>query len=125
MTAVENNSELREKGENSTIWLIKIVTGPIIIVLLLIHFIVNHFLAQKGLMTYKNVIAYYKNPIIPTMEIIFLASVVIHSLSGLRGIILDLNPSRSTIKAVDSILVSFGILAVLYGFWLAMVIASK
>jgi succinate dehydrogenase hydrophobic anchor subunit len=70
------------------------------------------------------VIAYYKNPLIPAMEICFLAAVVTHSLIGLRGIILDLKPSRSALKAIDWILVILGITAVSYGTWLALTIAS-
>ena len=122
--AVQNNS-IPKPGENSWLWLIKIVTGPFLIVLILIHFIVNHFIGQNGLLTYADVIAYYKNPIIPIMEICFLAAVVTHSLSGLRGIILDLKPSRSLLKIIDWILVIVGILAVSYGTWLALVIATK
>ena len=122
--AVQNNS-IPKSGENSWLWLIKIVTGPFLIVLILIHFIVNHFIGQNGLLTYADVIAYYKNPIIPIMEICFLAAVVTHSLSGLRGIILDLKPSRSLLKIIDWILVIVGILAVSYGTWLALVIATK
>jgi len=98
---------------------------PFLIVLILIHFIVNHFIGQNGLLTYADVVAYYKNPIIPIMEICFLATVVTHSLSGLRGILLDLKPSRSLLKVIDWILVVVGILAVSYGTWLALVIASK
>jgi succinate dehydrogenase hydrophobic anchor subunit len=71
------------------------------------------------------VVAYYRNPIIPIMEIAFLVSVVTHSLSGLRGIILDLKPSRALLKIMDWVLVLFGISAVSYGTWLAITIASK
>jgi succinate dehydrogenase hydrophobic anchor subunit len=82
-------------------------------------------MAEGGLLTYADVIAYYQNPLIPAMEILFLATVVTHSLIGLRGIILDLKPSRSILKVIDWIFVIVGISAVSYGTWLALTIASK
>lgn len=111
-------------GENSWLWLLKIITGPILIVLIVVHFIVNHFIGETGLLTYADVVKYYQNPWIPAMEILFLISVVTHSLSGLRGIILDIRPARSVLKIIDFILLAAGILAVCYGAWLAVVIAS-
>jgi succinate dehydrogenase / fumarate reductase membrane anchor subunit len=112
-------------GENMWLWLVKMITGPLLVILLLIHFIVNHFIAETGLLTYADVVAYYRNPLIPIMEILFLTTVVTHSLIGLRGIILDLNPARRLLKVIDWGLVVAGIAAISYGVWLALVIASK
>jgi succinate dehydrogenase hydrophobic anchor subunit len=113
-----------KSGENTWLWLIKIVTGPLLVILISVHFLVNHFVAEHGLLTYADVIAYYKNPLIPAMEICFLVTVVSHSLIGLRGIILDLKPSRSILKIIDWVLVLVGVSAVSYGTWLALTIAS-
>ena len=112
-------------GENTWLWMIKIITGPILVIVLLIHFLVNHLLGQTGLLTYADVVAYYRNPIIPVMEIIFLATVVTHSLIGLRGILLDLNPARRFLKVIDGGLILLGIAAVTYGVWLILVIVSR
>lgn len=125
MSAEIRNTSAPRSGENSWLWLVKIVTGPLLIVLILVHFIVNHFIGQNGLLTYADVVAYYSNPLIPLMEILFLATVVTHSLSGLRGIILDLKPSRGVLTAVDWLLALVGVAAVSYGAWLALVIASR
>ena len=113
-------------GENTWLWLIKIITGPLLVILLGLHLTVNHYLGSlpSGLMTHQDVVAYFKNPIIPAVEILFLATVVTHSLIGLRGIILDLNPSRPALRIVDWFLVIFGVSAVGYGVWLALRIAS-
>lgn len=114
-------------GETTWIWLIKIVTGPLLILLLILHLIVNHYIGSmpSGLMTYDDVVRYYQNPIIPIIEILFLATVVTHSLIGLRGIILDMNPSRSVLTAVNWFLSLLGIFSVAYGIWLALSIASQ
>jgi succinate dehydrogenase / fumarate reductase membrane anchor subunit len=111
-------------GEGFWLWLIKMATGVLIIVLLFVHFIVNH-LAQGGLLDYAGVIAYYSNPAIVVMEITFLAVVVSHTLVGLRGIILDLNPPAKLMGTIDRLLVLLGIGAVVYGIALALVVASR
>ena len=112
-------------GETMWLWMVKMVTGPILVILLLIHFVVNHFIAETGLLTYADVVAYYRNPVIPIMEILFLVTVVTHSLIGLRGILLDLNPARRLLKVMDWGLIIAGIAAISYGIWLALVIVSK
>ena len=114
-----------KSGENTWLWLIKIVTGPLLLILVVNHLIVNHFIGETGLLTYTDIVAYYRNPLIPAMEITFLAAVVTHSLIGLRGIVLDLKPARNILKIIDWVMVIFGVSAVVYGIWLALTIASK
>jgi succinate dehydrogenase / fumarate reductase membrane anchor subunit len=126
MSANTQNISAPHSGENTWLWLVKILTGPLLLILLGIHLTVNHFLGtEHGLLSYADVVAYYQNPIIPMMEILFLAAVVTHSLSGLRGIILDLKPSRSILKILDVVLMLFGVSVVIYGVWLVTVIVSK
>ena len=114
-------------GENTWIWLIKIVTGPLLVLVIGLHFAVNHYMGSmsSGLMTYEDVIAYYQNPIIPIIEIVFLATVVTHCLIGLRGIILDMNPSRKVLNIVTWLMVILGVVSVGYGIWLVFAIASQ
>jgi succinate dehydrogenase hydrophobic anchor subunit len=114
-------------GETTWIWLIKIVTGPLLILVLILHLIVNHYIGSmpSGLMTYTDIVHYYQNPIIPAIEILFLITVVTHSLIGLRGIILDMNPSRQVLSAVNWLFSLLGVFSVGYGIWLALTIASK
>ncbi len=111
-------------NEGFWLWAIKLATGVLIVILLLIHFIVNHT-ASQGLLTYADVVAYYSSPAIVVMEIAFLAAVVSHGLIGLRGIILDMNPPAKLMNTIDWVMVIVGIVAVIYGISLALVIASR
>lgn len=113
-------------GETTWIWLIKIATGPLLVLLLILHLTVNHYLGSTsaGLMTYDDVVKYYQNPIIPAIEILFLITVVTHCLIGLRGIILDMNPSRPVLSIVDWLLVLLGTSSVVYGSWLVLTIVA-
>jgi succinate dehydrogenase hydrophobic anchor subunit len=112
-------------GEGVWLWFIKILTGVLIIVLLGVHFVVNHFIAQNGLLTWADVVAYYRNPIVPIMEGLFLALVVSHSLIGLRGIILDLNPSKGVITFVNWLFSIVGVGALVWGLYLISSIVAS
>jgi succinate dehydrogenase / fumarate reductase membrane anchor subunit len=113
--------------ENSTLWLIKIATGPLLVLVIILHFAVNHYMGStaSGLMTYTDVITYFKNPIVPAVEILFLITVVTHSLIGLRGIFLDLKPSRLSMTVINWVLTLVGVSTIVYGIWLALAIASQ
>ncbi len=114
-----------KSGEGVWLWLTKIITGGLIIIILIIHFIVNHLVAEGGLLTWADVVQYYSNPIIPIMEIAFLIFVVSHALIGLRSIILDLKPSKAVLKGVDGLFIITGIVAVIYGVWLVFAIIAQ
>ncbi len=112
-------------GESAWIWLAKILTGLFVIVLLGIHFAVNHLLAPEGLLTYADVVSYYSHWIVPVMEIAFLLFVVSHALIGVRSILLDLNPTPGWMRTIDVGLVALGAAAIVYGASLILIIASR
>jgi len=118
-------SSLPKRYEGSGRWLIKIISGLVIIFFLGLHYVVNHLVASGGLLTYADVVAYYQNPIIPIMEIAFLAVVICHSFLGVRSILLDLHPSPIVMKIANLALFTVGIAAIIYGTWLALTIASR
>lgn len=108
--------------EGALLWLFKIAAGVLIVVLLGLHFLVNHLLAPEGLLSYEEVIAYYQNPIIPAVEILFLIVVIAHALVGLRSIILDLDPSDRLLRILDVLFWIAGAGFSAYGIWLALTI---
>jgi len=121
---IENTSRPKN-NEGVGLWLTKIILGLLVIVVLGIHFIINHAVAPGGLLTYADVIRYYKVPIVPVMEIFFLVVVVSHSLLGFRAILLDLNPVAGIRRAIDGILLVAGTAAIVYGAWLVILLASR
>jgi succinate dehydrogenase hydrophobic anchor subunit len=119
------NTSQPKHNEGVWLWLVKIIAGLLVIVVLGIHFVINHAVAPGGLLTYQDVIQYYKTPIVPIMEIFFLIVVIAHSLLGLRSIILDLNPIQAVRRAVDAGLVLLGAGGIVYGAWLVIVLANR
>ena len=106
--------------EGAFLWSLKLIGGLLIVLLLGLHFVVNHLIAPDGLLNYDEVLAYYQNPIIPIIEIAFLIFVVIHALLGMRSIILDLNPTPRFLSIIDRVFILAGFGAIIYGTWLAI-----
>jgi len=124
---MDTTKSVPKSGEGSGLWLIKILTGLLLIIILAVHFTVNHMLgSMAGLMTYEEVVIYYaKNLIIPLMEILFVIFVVSHALLGLRSILLDMNPSRKTLNVINWLFTIVGIVSIVYGIWLVIVIVQR
>lgn len=115
-----------KQGETTFLWLVKIITGPILLVVAITHLIVNHYIGSLGgLQTYSDVVAYYKSGLILAMEVIFLLTVLIHSLIGLRGVLLDLRPGAAALRFVNWAFVLLGLGFAAYGIWLLVVVAAR
>jgi succinate dehydrogenase / fumarate reductase membrane anchor subunit len=111
--------------ESSLLWLLKLASGVLVFILILVHIIVNHLVVSGGLMNYAEVIRYLSNPWIAFMESAFLVIVVSHSLLGTRSVILDLNPGARFIRAIDLFFMILGSISIIYGIWLIRVIVSQ
>ena len=111
--------------EGTWLWLLKIFAGALIIVILGVHFVINHMAAPEGLLTYADIVRYDQIPYVVAMGFIFVIVVVVHAFLGLSSIIIDLNPSESVLKVVDVGLTLAGFTAIVYGIWLLLTIAQR
>jgi succinate dehydrogenase hydrophobic anchor subunit len=113
-------------NEGMWLWLIKMVSGLLIILFLLIHFIINHMTgsAGGGQLSFREILQMYTSPAYILLEALFLVTVISHGLIGLRAVILDLNPARKVMKVIDPVLLILGIGSVIYGIWLLYAVAS-
>jgi succinate dehydrogenase hydrophobic anchor subunit len=109
---------MEDKSRNSsgTIrWFTQAGLGILLVVLLSVHLLVNHWVAPQGLLSHADVVHYYDVPGIALMEILFLVIVTSHCLLGLHSILLDLNlPSTLKILCIW-LLVLVGVIAIVYG----------
>jgi succinate dehydrogenase hydrophobic anchor subunit len=99
-------------------WLAQVILGILLVLLVSIHLIVNHWAAPQGLLTYADIIHYYDFPGIAMMEAIFLIVVTSHCILGLYGILLDINLPPNVTRAVAQILIALGATTIFYGIWL-------
>jgi len=125
MSIMEKSLYGPKSGEGTWLWFYKAISGALIVIILFIHLIVNHLAAPQGLLSYTDVLKYYQHPIIPMMEILFVIFAVSHSLIGLRGIILDLKPTRAVLNGINWLFNTVGAAAISYGIWLILTIVSK
>ena len=116
--SLTQSQTLPDSGASAILWFLKQVSGPLIVVFLLIHFIINHLVGEGGLLSYSQIIVYYQIWFVPIMEGIFLILVVGHSLLGLRSIVLDLQLPKSLTSLLDWVFLVVGVVAVVYGLWL-------
>jgi len=118
---------MQDKPRNSTAtlrWFTQAGLGILLIVLLSVHLLVNHWIAPQGLLSLADVIRYYDVPGIVLMEILFLVIVTAHCLLGLHSILLDINLSSKLRIALTWLLVLLGIIVVIYGAQLTWAVAA-
>ena len=106
-------------------WLVQAGLGILLVILLAIHLIVNHWAAPHGLLTYADVVRYYDIPGIAWMEAAFLIVVTVHCLLGLHSILLDLSLSARVTRVATWLLTFVGLTAIVYGAWLTRTIVSR
>lgn len=73
-------------------WYFQRVTGAALVVLLIMHFWVEHFVSEnlrRGDLTYSAIRARIENPYWQAIDIAFLLIALAHGLSGARNILLD------------------------------------
>ncbi len=116
-----------ERSTRSQSWRWTAITGVSLLVLVTIHMIAHHFVVDEvgGLRTYQHVLEYISTPIIFVIEGVFLVVVTVHSMLGLRSVLLDFGLSEGRRRLLERGLVALGIVTVVYGFVLIGVLASR
>ena len=109
-----------KRDRSGSLWLVQAFSGLVLVALLGTHMIAHHFIVEGGLRNYEQVLDYVNNPIVFTIEVLFVIFGVIHALLGLRAIITDLRPSAAALRTANWVLGIFGIVAIAYGIYLAV-----
>jgi succinate dehydrogenase / fumarate reductase, membrane anchor subunit len=117
----------RGLGRSGRGWGLTTLSGLAVLILVTVHMVANHFVIESvgGLRDYHQVLEYISNPVIFVLESLFLVFVTIHAMLGLRGVLLDLDPTPRTLRWIDRGLVALGIATLAYGFLLIGVLASR
>jgi succinate dehydrogenase hydrophobic anchor subunit len=105
-------------GRASLGWLVQAGSGLLLLMLLCLHLVANHFVAPGGLQTYADVERYLSNPIIVILELTLLVAVSGHAAIGVRAILVDLGVSRRVARNASLALGALSIVVVAYGAWL-------
>ena len=117
--------QLTHERASSWSWIFQAFTGALLVVLLGLHMVVQHFVVKGGLRDYQQVVQYISNPFVFLLEIAFLIVVTWHALLGVRAIILDLGLKPAAERKVTAILSILGVIIVAYGIWLSATIVAQ
>ena len=98
-------------------WLGQRVTAVLVIVTIMIHLVLTHFVAI-GHLSYDNIGARLAAGVVVANDIVLLLAVVFHGLNGLRMVVLDWGLSNVAGRRVfDVVLWLVGIFSIAYGIW--------
>ena len=117
--------QLTRERASSWSWILQAFTGIMLVVLLGLHMVVQHFVVSGGLRNYQQVVQYISNPFVFLLEIAFLIIVTWHALLGVRAVILDLGLKPASERRVTAILSIVGVIVVAYGIWLSATIVAR
>ena len=107
-------------------WILQVVTGAALIVLVVVHLVAQHFVADApgGLRDRASVLAYLGDPVVVVVESLFLLAVTWHAMLGVRSILLDLGLSATGRRRVTVGVTALGVVTLGYGFWMIAVLAG-
>ncbi len=98
-------------------WLGQRVTAVLVIVTIMIHLILTHYIAI-GQLSFDNIGARLAGGAVVVNDVVLLVAVVYHALNGLRMVVLDWGlASRGGRRVFDVALWLVGIAAIIYGIW--------
>lgn len=96
-------------------WMLQALSGGLLVFLLGVHWIAQHYIVAGGLRTYQDVLNYLRTPAVFALEVIFLIIVTVHAFLGLRAVLLDTGLSNQTIHRLNLVLLLLGFATIWYG----------
>lgn len=108
----------------SVAWILQAASGMLLLVLLALHLVANHFVVPGGLRGFGDVVGYLRSPVVLALEVLFLVVVTTHALLGVRAIVLDHGPSDRAQRTTDRVLLAVGAATLGYALWLTWVVVS-
>lgn len=105
-----------------TMWMVKAVSGILLIGFLGLHLVAQHLLVEGGLRDFAAVVAYLRHPLALTAEIGLLGSVIVHAALGVRAVLVDVLPSERALRRATWVIVAVAVAAFVYGIVLTLIV---
>lgn len=112
----------RAPSRAGSLWLIKAVTGVLLVVFLGTHLVAQHFLVEGGLRDYAAVVAYLRHPVALVAELGLLVTVIIHAALGVRAVLVDILPSERALRRATRIIGAVSVACLVYGIGLTLLV---
>ena len=114
----------RRRG-GTTAWILQVVSGVLLVVLLGLHIVTQHFVVKGGLRDYAQVVSYLSNSVVLAVESLFVVVLIWHAMLGLRAILLDFGFGRRGQSWITYGVTALGAVTAAYSFWLIATIAAN
>jgi succinate dehydrogenase / fumarate reductase membrane anchor subunit len=112
-------------GSRGGTWPLQAISGIVLLFLLGLHVIAQHFVAAEGMRNFQDVLSYIRNPLILVLEVVFLVVVTYHAMLGVRGVVADLGLTRQQENTVNVVLTLVGVVLVAWGVYLAWFLVAR
>ena len=122
---VRQLSPTQRRRGGTTAWILQVVSGALLMVLLGLHIVTQHFVVKGGLRDYAQVVSYLSNPVVLAVESLFIVVLIWHAMLGLRAILLDFGFGRRGQAWITYGLTALGAVTAAYSFWLIATLAAK
>lgn len=99
-------------------WVLQRVTGALLVILLAMHFWVEHFMAgpvRQGQLSFEVIQSRIANPWMQAVDLSFLFIALYHGLNGLRNIILDFSIVTPAVAKVVTVIIILG--GIVWAYW--------
>jgi succinate dehydrogenase hydrophobic anchor subunit len=114
-----------QRPRPAVIWMAQAVSGVLLLVLMTVHMVAQHFVVAGGLRTYADVAAWIRNPVVYATEVLLLLTVTWHAIAGVHAVLLDLGLRGRAERRAARVLLGVAIATVAYGLWLLTTIAFR
>ena len=115
----------RRRPRPTFAWLAQVISGVLLLVLLTVHMVAQHFVVEGGLRTYAEVVAWIRNPAVLATDALLLICVTWHGIAGVHAVLLDLGLRGRAERVVARVLLDVAVITILYGLWLLYMIAFR
>jgi succinate dehydrogenase hydrophobic membrane anchor protein len=123
--AVRRPPEAQPGGGGSLTWILQVVSGVLLVLLLGVHIVMQHFVASGGLRDYAQVVSYLSNPVVVAVESLFVIVLIWHAMLGLRSVLLDFGFGPRGQTLITRGVIALGAVTAGYSFWLIAALAAK
>lgn len=120
--AEASTDESRAASREGVLWLVKAITGVLLIVSLGVHLVAQHFLVDGGLRDHAAVVAYLRHPVALVAELALLVSVITHAALGVRAVLVDVLPGETAVRRATWVIGIVGIGCLAYGVALTLLV---
>jgi succinate dehydrogenase cytochrome b556 subunit len=123
--AARRPSETQPGRGGSLAWISQVISGVLLLLLLGVHIVMQHFVVKGGLGDYTQVVSYLANPVVLAVEILFVIVLVWHAMLGLRAVLLDFGFGPRGQALITRGVVVLGAVTAGYSFWLIATLAAR